>query len=45
MNDRTLKIVALVAVLAALAIGAAWKIAASRNPGPRPGVDIPLRGM
>lgn len=46
MSSRTVKIVAIVAALiVAIAVGMMFKVLAARNSGPRPGVDIPLRGM
>jgi len=45
MTNRTLLIAAAAVLLVAIAAGVAWKVSASRNLGPRPGVDIPLRGM
>jgi hypothetical protein len=46
MTSQTVKIVAIAAaVIVAITIAVAWKISSSQNLGPRPGVDIPMRGM
>ncbi len=45
MTPRTFKIVALALVVLAIALGVVWKVAASRDVGPRIGVDVPMRGM
>ena len=46
MPNQTVKIVAIVAALiVVIAAGVMWRVRASRNAGPRPGVDVPMRGM
>ena len=46
MPNQTVKIVAVVAVLiVVIAVGVMWKMSESRRLGPRPGIDIPMRGM
>jgi hypothetical protein len=46
MPNQTVKIVAVVAALiVVIAAGVMWKLSASRRAGPRPGVDVPMRGM
>ena len=46
METRTLKVVLTGAALAVLiAVGVMWIVRANAPLGPRPGVDIPLRGM
>jgi len=46
MPNQTVKIVAIaVAVVIVIAVGVIWAVSSSQNAGPRPGVDIPLRGM
>jgi hypothetical protein len=42
---QSVKVAAVAAVVILLiAVGVMWKIS-SQNTGPRPGIDIPLRGM
>ncbi len=46
MSYQTVKIVAIAAaVIVLIAAAVMWKIASSQSLGPRPGIDIPMRGM
>ncbi|MFN3649433.1 MAG: hypothetical protein ACK47B_07600 [Armatimonadota bacterium] len=46
MSNQTVKIAAIAAiVLVAIVFGVMWRISATRDVGPRPGIDVPLRGM
>jgi hypothetical protein len=46
MDPKTLKFfLAGTAVVVLIAVGIMWTIKATQPTGPRPGIDIPMRGM
>jgi hypothetical protein len=46
MDPKTLKIfLACTGLVVLIAIGIMWTIKATQPAGPRPGIDIPMRGM